>query len=222
MVVPLLGTLIYFVILPGGAVSQVVYGATKFFTLVFPLGVYFLLERRWQREGVERSAGWDWGKQVRALPVGVLTGLLIGGVMVGLFELSSMGDYVRRYSETVRGKAVGLGVLEHYWLFGAFISVGHSLLEEYYWRWYVFGRLSGLVRPGWAYFLGSLAFAGHHYVLLGSFFSWPGALVFGTCVGIGGGLWCWLYRRWGTLAGCWVSHFLVDAAIFYVGGRILM
>jgi len=216
MVVPFLGTLVYFVILPGGAVSQVVYGATKLFTLVFPLAVYFLLERRWQGTSVEQSGGWDWGRQVRSLPVGLLTGLLMGGAMVGLFELSSLGDYVRGYSETVRGKAAGLGVLEHYWLFGVFISVGHSLLEEYYWRWYVFGRLSGLMRPAGAYFLGSLAFAGHHYVVLGSFFSWPGALIFGTCVGIGGGLWCWLFRRWGTLAGNWVSHLLVDAAIFYV------
>ena len=44
-----------------------------------------------------------------------------------------------------------------------------------------------------------------------------GAFVFGTGVGIGGALWCWLYRRQRTLAGAWVSHAIVDVAIFCVG-----
>jgi len=98
------------------------------------------------------------------------------------------------------------------------VLLAHSLLEEYYWRWFVFGRLARLLKKRWVpYVLASLGFAGHHYIVLGAFLPIWSAALLGSCVGLMGVVWCWLYRRQGSLAGCWISHLMADAAIVYVG-----
>ena len=41
--------------------------------------------------------------------------------------------------------------------------------------------------------------------------------LFFTVCAVGGGLWAWLYDRYKTLYGPWVSHLLVDLGIMYIG-----
>ncbi len=216
MVVPLLGSLVYFVWLAGNDAAPVIYGATKLFTLVWPLIAVLLVER----EHV-RLRGIDWRKHFRAIPLGVVSGLLISALILGAYLLTPLGDYVRGFADAIRAKVVDLHVLDHYVAFAIFLAGAHSLIEEYYWRWYVFGRLARVIPLGWAGALASLAFAAHHYVLLGCYFSPLGMVLFGTGVGIGGALWCWLYRRQTTLVGAWVSHALVDAAILCIGYQLV-
>jgi membrane protease YdiL (CAAX protease family) len=86
---------------------------------------------------------------------------------------------------------------------------------------YVYGRLRKLVHPGLAYLLAGGAFAAHHYVVLASFFSGWMTVCLGTCVGMGGVLWCWLYQKQDSLMGCWISHMLVDGVILYIGFKII-
>jgi uncharacterized protein len=52
----------------------------------------------------------------------------------------------------------------------------------------------------------------------------PGARQFFTLalplslgVAIGGGVWCWLYAKTGSLYAAWISHLLIDAAIMWIG-----
>ena len=65
----------------------------------------------------------------------------------------------------------------------------------------------------------SLAFMTHHVILLATYFGWgsPWTYFFSACVAVGGALWAWLYERTGSLYGPWLSHVVVDAAIFVVG-----
>jgi uncharacterized protein len=105
------------------------------------------------------------------------------------------------------------------------ISCGHSLLEEYYWRWFVFGRLRLHVPMFAALVLSSIGFMLHHVVILGVFFPghfWQLALPFSVCVGVGGGVWAWIYERSGSLYAPWLSHCLIDAAIMGIGYGMLM
>jgi membrane protease YdiL (CAAX protease family) len=101
-----------------------------------------------------------------------------------------------------------------------FIAGAHSLLEEYYWRWFVFGEVRRLMQIAPAIALSSLAFMLHHVVVLSvylpeRFFS--AALPFSLCVAIGGAVWAWIYCRSGSIYSCWFSHLLVDAAILLIG-----
>ena len=217
MVLPLVGALLYFVILKGTITARIVYGLVKLFMLAGPIIAVITLEK----DGL-RFNSFDRKNQLRAIPPGLLAGGCIVAAMLVSYEYSALGDYVNRFAGDVRQKAEQLGFLDHYWSFGVFLSVGHSLLEEYYWRWFVFGRLRKFVKSAVsAGLLGSLAFAAHHYVVLGCFFSPLGAVLFGTCVAMGGCLWCWMYNRQKTLVGCWVSHALIDMMIIYIGYRLI-
>ena len=218
MVVPFIGALFYIVILLGTPLGKMIFAATKGFTLVWPVVAMVAVERRPITPGLSNLS-----KHLRAIPLGLVSGAVIGGLIVGLFDWTPLGDYVRVHHEAVREKLMNLGLQSPaiYVIFGACLALFHSLLEEYFWRWYVFGRLSQFISEPPAIFLAGLAFALHHYVALGAYFPvWLVALL-GTSVGVGGGFWCWLYRRQGTLVGAWVSHMLVDVAILYIGYKLI-
>ena len=68
--------------------------------------------------------------------------------------------------------------------------------------------------------LSSLAFMAHHVVVLWVYLPggwWTAVVPFSLCVAGGGAVWAWLYDRTGSLYAPWVSHLLVDAAIFLIG-----
>jgi membrane protease YdiL (CAAX protease family) len=115
--------------------------------------------------------------------------------------------------------AFGIDSAWKYAILALFYSLIHSLLEEYYWRWFVFRELRTLV-PLWpAIAVSSLAFMGHHVVVLREFFDqlpWV-AWLLSAAVAVGGAFWAWLYERTGSLYSTWLSHLLIDAGIFWVG-----
>jgi len=218
MVLPCAASLVYYVLLAGSTLAMVIYAATKVFTVVWPVIVTFTVEGfRFARGGVQ------WRKHLAALPLGIASGVFIGSVIIGGYSLEPIGDYAHRFSDDVTTKVAETGIAEpsSYVVFCIFMAGLHSLIEEFFWRWYVFGRLMKVVGRGTAYLTASFAFAAHHYVVLGCYFSTVGTLIFGTCVALGGALWCWLYERQSTLVGSWISHALADAAIFYVGYQLI-
>lgn len=115
--------------------------------------------------------------------------------------------------------------LDQPWKFislGVFYSLFHSLLEEYYWRWFVFGQLRRLV-PFWpAVVISSLGFMAHHVVVVGAYFGMASreTWLISFSIATGGVFWAWLYQRSGSLVGPWLSHLLVDSAIFAIGYEI--
>ena len=68
-----------------------------------------------------------------------------------------------------------------------------------------------------ALLLSSLAFMGHHVIVLAHYFPIGLTVLFSLAVAVGGAAWAWLYHRAGSLAAPWVSHLLIDAAIMVVG-----
>jgi membrane protease YdiL (CAAX protease family) len=107
-----------------------------------------------------------------------------------------------------------------FWLLCALFAIGHSLLEEYYWRWFAFGWLRRYTPVGIAIAVSSLGFMAHHVVLLDFYFPgrfWTLVVPFSLCVATGGAVWAWIYQRTGTLYAPWLSHALIDWALFVVG-----
>lgn len=102
---------------------------------------------------------------------------------------------------------------------GIFYSLIHSLLEEYYWRWFVFGQLRRWTSFHTAIAISALGFMAHHVLVLGRFFgpASPLTWLLSACVAVGGAFWAWLYEKSGSLVGPWLSHMLVDGAIFACG-----
>ena len=157
---------------------------------------------------------------------GVLFGVTVFVAMLGLyvFWLGQPGQILGTGSsaaEQILAKVDGMGIADVrlFVLFGLFYAVIHSGLEEYYWRWFVFGRLRRGMQPGGAMALSSVAFAAHHVILLGTYFGYasPFCWIGSLGVAVGGFYWAWLYQRNDSIWGPWIGHGIVDAAIFCVG-----
>lgn len=107
----------------------------------------------------------------------------------------------------------------HFFALAAFYSCVHSLLEEYYWRWFIFGQLRRYIPLSLAIAFSSLGFMAHHVLLVANFLHGYGPLtwIFSGAIAIGGAVWAWQYHRYRTLYAPWLGHFLIDAGLMWIG-----
>lgn len=151
-------------------------------------------------------------------------GLAIGGAMfaamvAGYYGLVRPMGWLAGADTAVQHKLAGFGVkgLGTFLALAAFYALVHAGLEEYYWRWFVFGQLRRRMHVRWALAASSLAFMAHHVILLRVYVGLEFWGVLGSlAVAVAGAVWAWMYHCGGSLVGPWVSHILADAAIFTV------
>ncbi len=202
-----------------GPFRQAFYGLGKLTQFVFPLlFVWF----------------WECGRprllrpRVDGVAIGFAFGLAVAFGIFGLYFgwlrdstlLAGMPALLRKLLQ-------GLGMADgpRYFALAAFYVTAHSLFEEYYYRWFIFGRLRAFLPLWFAVALSSLVFMAHHLLLLAVYLPgqfWTLAAPLSLCVAVGGGVWAWLYAQTRSLYAPWLSHALVDAALFAVGWDMLL
>jgi membrane protease YdiL (CAAX protease family) len=233
MTFPTLMTWFYFVVLarpvsltpiestsksPANPGAQAVYAAGKVIQFSFPLLFLAIFEPSSLRSGRPHLKG---------MGLGIGFGLLVGAGMIGLYWAGLESWLAGTGAATmIRIKIEEFSAASpiRYAALASFLAVAHSLLEEYYWRWFVFGRLRRLISFPAAIALSSLAFMAHHVIVLGRFFPndfWSAAVPFSLCIAAGGAFWAWLYERSGSVYAPWISHLLVDAAVMAVGYELV-
>lgn len=211
---PTLATWLYFVALPGSRWTTLVFAACKVLQFTFPL-IWVL--------GVERSHPRLWTRpSSKGLLAGLVSGLAMLAGIVFLWELFLEGTALAaRATQAADAKltAFGIGTVGGYILLAVFYSVFHSLLEEYYWRWFLLGHLRRYVPDTAAVLLSSLAFMSHHVLVVGEFLGGYGPLtwILASSVAVCGLIWSWLYQRSHSLSGPWLSHALADAGLLWIG-----
>lgn len=167
------------------------------------------------RAGVKR------GLQPVPLLFGLVSGVVIGGGIIalwfgGLAGRTDTSKLVEVSAET------GLDNALAFWAFAAWLSIGNSLLEEFVFRWFIDSRLAILRMPFLvALPISAAIFTLHHVIVLAAFFDPALVLVGSAGVFAGGLIWSWSLRRWDSLMPAWISHGLVDIAVFVVGASIL-
>lgn len=213
MVLPTVATLLYFVVLSGSPWMKVAYFVSKVVQFAFPL----LWVSAIQKCNVRPT--WPTARSIKA---GLVMGVLI--VAIGLFAYFGYlksSSYLQNAPERISQKVADMGLSNPtiYLLFSMFLAVPHSLLEEYYWRWFTFGQIRRVTSDGLAMVLSGLGFMAHHVIVIHQFLQqdWMVTAFFSLCVAFGGFLWAWLYARSRSLYGPWVSHLLVDCGIMYIG-----
>jgi membrane protease YdiL (CAAX protease family) len=208
----------YFVYLPSGGLAQAAYFGGKLLQFTFPVLFVLLVERRFPLPARPHFAG---------LGLGLAFGLTIAAGMLALYYGWLADTFL--FTDTgklIKGKLDVFHVSSpaEYLLLAAVIAAVHSLAEEYYWRWFTFGQLSKVVNLPLAIALSSAAFVGHHVLVLHEYFPgrlWVAVVPFSLAIGVGGAFWAWLFARTGTIYSSWLSHALVDAAIFVIGWDLL-
>jgi uncharacterized protein len=213
---------VWFVLLSGGtdggAVQQAAYVLGKSAQFVLPVLLLWWFDRRFPRPTRPRFEGLGLG-----LAFGLAT---VAGMMalyfVWLKHTSLFDDTPRLVREELTG--LGLGSPAGFIIFALFVSLLHSLLEEYYWRWFVFGRLRRHLSFNLACLLSSLGFMAHHVIVMWKYLPgnfWTAVVPLSLCVAVGGAMWAWLYERTKSIYAAWLSHLLVDMGIFAIGYDIL-
>jgi membrane protease YdiL (CAAX protease family) len=155
----------------------------------------------------------------------IFFGLAVGVTMLTVYLTLLPEEIAQRLQEQIAIKISDLGIDSawKYLLISLFYAVCHSFLEEYYWRWFVFDCLRDHLSTIAANILSSLGFMAHHIILLAFYFGWSSPMTWlcSAGVAIGGSAWAWMYARDGSLKNAWLSHAIVDAAIFGMGFYLL-
>lgn len=215
LVLPAAFSWLYFVAVGARPEARGWYAAAKGFLLVWPLIAWLLVLE------FPRTASGLPPQRLRSALAGIAAGAAVLACMAVAWS-TPLGAGLRDGADAIESKLAQFGIgRANYLAVAVGFSLLHSALEEYYWRWFVFGELRR-AHCGWIpHLLAAAGFALHHYVALGSYFGPATAAWMGTCVGCGGLIWTAMYARWRSLLGPWISHVLIDLAIFWFGYRLL-
>lgn len=226
LVFPTIATWLYFIQFAGTAAVKVFYGVGKAAQFAFPLVYAGLVEG-----GIGRFELPQYGKPTRwrlapSVAVGFGFGLAVFIAILSLYfgALQDTSLFAALPGQ-VRAKLVDAGAATpaRFALLAIFYCVIHSLLEEYYWRWFVYRRLRLALSEWPANLISSLGFMSHHTLVIGLYFGGftPLTVLLSLGVALGGVAWAWLYERSGSLYGSWLSHLLVDAALMLIGYNMI-
>ena len=217
MVLPTVGAWIYFVVLEGRALARPVYVASKVVQFSLPVWWWTALRGGLPRSGLGRG-GW------RLAAIGLGSGLVLSAGLAALYAGLLRGSPLLAEAAVRIRQAIGdfrISGPAGYLAMAAGLSVVHSLLEEAYWRAFVFQRLSAGLPSALAVGLGSLAFAAHHLIVVARYLPpdhfWTLAVPATAAVGLAGAHWCALFRRTGSLLAPWLSHLVADVTVLSIG-----
>ena len=208
---PSIVTWCYFVLLADSdsGIQQGTYSFGKVIQFGFPIvWILYVLKHRLFQSGMASvpldSDAPTWSRKT-SLVFGVAVGLAVSAAMFGIYYFcfpsevqqtltSHIVQRVQGFSVDSWPKFVGLGV---------FYALVHSLLEEYYYRWFVFGQLRHVAPLSLSMVFSGLAFMGHHVIVLAHYFGGMTLITVGlsSAIAIGGMIWAWQYEKSRSLLG---------------------
>lgn len=109
----------------------------------------------------------------------------------------------------------------NFMMVGAYITLGNSFLEEFFFRGFIFLNLYNLKLKKSAYIYSALLFAIYHIGIFQTWFNpWLNISAV-TGLIIIGFVFNWLCTKSNNFLNSWVVHILADAAIILIGMRLL-
>jgi membrane protease YdiL (CAAX protease family) len=203
---PSIGVLFGMVLFPGHPLGTGVFMFSKIWLLLFPALWFFFMEGHRMPRSHTAPGGYRMG-WISGLAISVF---IIGGALLGRQWID--GDFFREMMAEV-----GLDKRATYLWGAAYWILINSVLEEYVWRWFVVRQFSKLFHPTGAVLASGLGFTIHHFIAMQVYFSpWIAALCT-LFIFVGGVWWSWMFVRCKTIWPGWLSHALVDIAVFGVG-----
>jgi len=189
------------------------YTLTKILLIIWPLA-WILSHKNIFKKTAEQDTK-------NSVFLGIATGLLFAVIIVGTFYLFS--DFFLSFAFNIQEKALQFGLTNpgKYIIFGLFLSIIHSGIEEVYWRLFIITGLKIRFKTALAALISSVFFASHHYLILGEFFPLNITLLLGSFIIIAGLIWALLFIKTKSLISCWISHLFADLSIMSLGYYII-
>lgn len=208
--VPTLGVACAMIAMPGTA-GRAVFAVAKIWLVIFPALWYLAIERGTPSWSPARSGG---------LALGATVGLGLGMSIVVVYW-GVLGDMVDQAAVRRAAAAMDLATPTSFLAAAAGWTLVNSVVEEYVYRWFILRELRALISDV-AAVLGSAAiFTAHHTVAMSVYLGRLPTLLGSIGVFLGGAIWSGLYLRYGSIWPGWISHALVDVAVFLVGWHLV-
>ncbi|MEE9403442.1 MAG: CPBP family intramembrane glutamic endopeptidase [Algisphaera sp.] len=210
------GTWLAMVAFPGATWAKVAFGIAKVGLFLLPLVWLLRVERirpripQWSNRGMIAAHA---------------TGLFIFATIAGVY--ATVGQHwIDAAAMREQIQTVGLGKPAFYLLGALYWCTINSLLEEYFWRWFIGERLRNVLPRNatgdlLSAFFSALLFTAHHVIALAVLFDAKTTALASTGVFIGGFIWSLLYLKYRNIYAGYISHVYADIIIFYLGWRIL-
>ncbi len=198
----------------GTWIGQLAYGAAKLWILAMPLCWLLFVERAALSWSPPRLGGFGAGAAI---------GVAVSLAILGTYAL--LGDRLIDPA-TVREAAERSGIASpgRYIALAIYIATVNAVLEEYVWRWFVFRqceRILPAMRGLVAVALSALLFTVHHVFALGAQLEGIAIVLGSLGVFAGGAIWSWCYLRYRSIWPGYVSHAIVDVAVFAIGWHLI-
>jgi len=196
----------------GTLIGQGAYVLSKVWIVALPIIWLRFVERQPFSWSPPRKGGFG---------VGIALGLAISAAIVlGYWLIGRRHIDAAMLRDAVTANGIGHPAVYLAFTFG-YLSLFNSLLEEFVWRWFVFRQSERLVGGPAAVLCSALFFTIHHVLALHAQMGWVPTLLGSAGVFIGGAVWSWCYLRFRSIWPGYVSHLIVDAAVFGIGWWII-
>lgn len=208
--VPTIGVWLGMILWPDSSIGELAFATAKVWVIGFPMMWLFYYHKRFV---------WPPFKP-NGLAVATVSGVVIALVIfAAYYTIGTANINPEDFRHDI--EAVGLLDAEKFILLALYWTFVNSLLEEYFWRWFIVERAQSFMSEKAAIVLSALGFVGHHLLAMSLYFDITIALL--ACAGIfvGGVIWSVLYMRYRSILPCYISHILADAAIFIIGYNVL-
>jgi membrane protease YdiL (CAAX protease family) len=209
--VPSLGVWAGMIAWPDQTLGKVLFFLAKVWLLALPLAWHLIVEKRrisWSRP-VQGGFG---------LAIGLAAAI---SVFIGVAYMTVGKLLIDAKAIQAMGVDTGLSQRSTYLMGALYWVTVNSVLEEYVWRWFVVEKLEDFLGSKTAIVCSALGFTLHHIVAMQIFLSPMVVALAAIGVFIGGAVWSWCFVRYRSIWPCYVSHAIVDVAVFGVGYHLL-
>lgn len=103
---------------------------------------------------------------------------------------------------------------------GLYIIVINSLLEEFFWRGFLFDKLNILIKPWLAYLITGIAFSFHHMVFYYNWFEPIYLIIITVGLAIYAMIMNFIFSKTRDLFSCWMVHAFADIAQIFIALKI--
>ncbi|MHC4552055.1 MAG: CPBP family intramembrane glutamic endopeptidase [Planctomycetota bacterium] len=208
---PTIGVVAGMILWPDTALGKGIFMFSKFWLFGLPVLWYKFVDKAKLSFSPARKGGFGFG---------VFSGCIITAIIAAAYFL--LGPlFLKDGQLTAKMDDIGLDSPLIYAAGAAYWICINSVLEEYVWRWFVTAKCEALFKPKMAVLVSALCFTAHHAVALSTFMPPIANIVCSAGICIGGALWSWMYVKYESIWPGYVSHAIVDVAVFGVGAWMI-
>ena len=148
------------------------------------------------------------------------------GLGLGIYGLILGGYFLLRngfdFSQVAGSLTENAGVTKENFLYvSLYISFVNSLLEEFFFRGFLFRNLKAQARPFTAYGISAVLFAAYHIAMMIGWFGFGLNALILLGLAVGGLIFNRLNERLGCIYGSWLTHMFANFAINTIGFLLL-